>query len=85
VQSLTLAQTGRVLNESEATVSRQLARTRRAIRENVERLLRGEAGLNDAQIAQCIASSSEDAGPIDLDRMLAGAAGRKETAPDRSK
>jgi RNA polymerase sigma factor (sigma-70 family) len=84
-QSLTLAQTGRVLNEHEATVSRQLARTRRAIRENVERLLRGEAGLNDAQIVQCFASSSEDAGPIDLDRMLAAAAGRKETAPDRSR
>jgi RNA polymerase sigma-70 factor, ECF subfamily len=83
-QSLTLAETGRVLKEHEATVSRQLARTRRAIRENVERRLRGDAGLNEAQIAQCFASASEDAGPIDLDRMLA-AAGRKETAPDRSR
>jgi RNA polymerase sigma factor (sigma-70 family) len=83
-QSLTLAETGRVLEEHEATVSRQLARTRRAIRENVERRLRGDAGLNDVQIAQCFASVSEDAGPIDLDRMLA-AAGRKETAPDRSR
>lgn len=83
-QSLTLAETGRVLKEHEATVSRQLARTRRLIRENVERRLRGDAGLNDAQIAQCFASASEDAGPIDLDRMLA-AAGRKETAPDRSR
>ena len=83
-QSLTLAETGRVLREHEATVSRQLARTRRTIRENVERRLRETAGLNDAQIAQCFASASEDAGPIDLDRMLA-AAGRKETAPDRSR
>jgi RNA polymerase sigma-70 factor (ECF subfamily) len=83
-QSLTLAETGRVLKEHEATVSRQLARTRRLIRKNVERRLRGDAGLNDAQIAQCFASASEDAGPIDLDRMLA-AAGRKETAPDRSR
>ena len=57
---------------------------RPTIRENVERRLRGTAGLNDAQIAQCFASASEDAGPIDLDRMLA-AAGRKETAPDRSR
>jgi RNA polymerase sigma-70 factor (ECF subfamily) len=83
-QSLTLAETGRVLKEHEATVSRQLARTRRLIRKNVERRLRGDAGLNDAQIAQCFGSASEDAGPIDLDRMLA-TAGRKETAPDRSR
>jgi hypothetical protein len=74
-----------VLNEHEATVSRQLARTRRAIRENVERRLRAEARLNDAQIAQCFASVSEDVGPIDLDRILAAAAGRKKTAPDRSR
>jgi RNA polymerase sigma-70 factor, ECF subfamily len=83
-QSLTLAETGRVMKEHEATVSRQLARTRRAIREDVERRLRADAGLSDAQIARCFASVSEDAGPIDLDRMLA-AAGRKETAPDRSR
>ena len=84
-QGLTLAETGRVLKEHEATVSRQLARARRAIRENVEQRLRGEAGLNDAQIAQCFASASEDAGPIDLDRILAVAPERKETATDRSR
>jgi len=84
-QGLTLAETGRVLKEHEATVSRQLTRTRRAIRENVEQRLRGEAGLNDAQIARCFASASEDAGPIDLDRILAAASERKETATDRSR
>ena len=84
-QSLTLAETGRVLNEHEATVSRQLARTRRAIRQDVERRLRDDAGLNDAQIEECFASASEDAGPIDLDRIFASAAGRKEPAPDRSR
>lgn len=83
-QSLTLAETGRLMKEHEATVSRQLARTRRAIRETVERRLRTDAGLTDAQITRCFASVSEDAGPIDLDHMLA-AAGRKETAPDRSR
>jgi len=83
-RDLTLAETGRVLKEHEATVSRQLARTRRAIRENVERRLRVDAGLNDAQIAHCFASVSEDAGPIDLDRVLA-TAGAKETASDRSR
>jgi RNA polymerase sigma-70 factor (ECF subfamily) len=85
VQQLTLAETGRVLKEHEATASRQLARTKRAIREDVERQLREEAGLNDAQMAQCFESAAEDPGPLDLQRMLDGAAaGRKETAPDRS-
>jgi RNA polymerase sigma-70 factor, ECF subfamily len=97
-QELTLAETGRVLGEHEATSSRQLARTRRTIREDVERQLRIERGLSDAEIAQCFASVSEDAGPLDLRQMLdvdAGrpstssgrpepAEGRKESAPDRS-
>ncbi len=84
-QGLTLAETGRILREHEATVSRHLARTRQAIRGDVERRLRDEAGLNDAQISECFAAVSEDAGPIDLDRMLAAPADRKETAPDRSR
>lgn len=84
-QGLTLAETGRVLREHEATVSRQLARTRQAIRGLVERRLRDEMGLNDTEISECFASVSEDAGPIDLDRMFASAAARKETAPDRSR
>ena len=84
-QGLTLAETGRILREHEATVSRQLARTRQAIRGEVERRLRDEAGLSDAQISECFAAVSADAGPIDLDRMLATPADRKETAPDRSR
>ena len=84
-QGLTLAETGRILREHEATVSRHLARTRHAIRGDVERRLRDEAGLSDAQISECFAAASEDAGPIDLDRMLAAPADRKETAPDRSR
>lgn len=84
-QGLTLAETGRILREHEATVSRHLARTRQAIRGDVERRLRDEAGLSDAQISECFAAVSEDAGPIDLDRMLAAPADRKETAPDRSR
>jgi Sigma-70, region 4 len=83
-QGLTLAETGRILREHEATVSRHLARTRQAIRREVERRLRDEAGLSDAQISECFAAVSEDAGSIDLDRMLASA-DRKEPAPDRSR
>jgi RNA polymerase sigma-70 factor (ECF subfamily) len=70
VQELTLAQTGRLLKEHEATVSRQLARTRRAIRDEVERQLREEAGLSDEQIAACFASVADDPGPLDLKQVI---------------
>ena len=68
-QGLTLAQIGRTLGEHEATVSRQLARTRVALREDVERQLR-EAGLNDAAIGECFAAVSADPGPLDLADLL---------------
>jgi len=85
-QELTLAQTGQLLGEHEATVSRHLARTRRAIRMNVERGLRDDAGLSEPEIAQCFESIVEDAGPLDLHTMLeADSLVRKESAADRSK
>jgi len=70
VQELTLAETGRVLKEHEATVSRHLARTRRAIRDDVERQLRHEAGLKDDQLAACFLSVADDPGPIDLKKVI---------------
>ena len=82
-QELTLAETGRVMQEHEATVSRQLARTRRALRGDVEEELRA-GGLTPDQIAACFDAAAEDAGPLDLGQMLA-AAERKNPAPDRSK
>src|SRR5438093_9895489 len=69
-QELTLAETGRMLGEHEATVSRGLARTRGAIREAVERDLRDNAGLSDADISRCFECVTEDAGPLDLGDML---------------
>ena len=88
-QELTLAETGRIVGEHEATVSRQLARTRRAIRADVERSLRTDAGMADADIAQCFASVAEDAGRLDLGGMLEvdgpTASRRKKSAPDRSR
>ena len=69
-QDLTLAQIGRLLGEHEATVSRHLARSRRAIREDIEHQLRVEAGLSDVQIAECFECVIDDAGPIDLGEML---------------
>lgn len=52
-QELTLAAAGRVLGESEATVSRKLERTRRDLRTAIERHLRETDGLSDAQVAAC--------------------------------
>jgi RNA polymerase sigma factor (sigma-70 family) len=84
-QELTLAQTGRMLGEHEATSSRQLARTRGAIRDAVEHHLREEAGLADAEIAQCFEYVTEDAGPLDLREMLHVGSGGKKSTLDRSK
>ena len=78
-QQLTLAQTGRVLGEHEATASRQLARTRREIRQAVERHLRNEVGLEAGQIARCFEYTLEDPGPMDLSDIV-----RKDVESDRS-
>jgi len=80
-QEMTLIQIGRLTRESEATVSRQLARARRTIREDVERQLQ-EAGLDQSQMDECFASVIGDAGTLDLNELLAG---RKESLPVRSK
>jgi RNA polymerase sigma-70 factor (ECF subfamily) len=79
-QELTLAQAGKLLGEHEATVSRQLARTRRAIRAFVEAEL-SEAGLSPDEVEHCFALAVEDAGELDLSRL---AATRKDPEPDRS-
>jgi RNA polymerase sigma-70 factor (ECF subfamily) len=78
-QQLTLAETGKLLGEHEATCSRQLAKTRKALRVDIERLLQTEHGLSDAAIAECVASVSEDPGELDLAVLL-----RKELPVDRS-
>jgi len=82
-QELTLAQTGRLLREHEATVSRQLARSRKAIRDDVEGQLRAE-NLNENEIEQCLACVTEDAGPLDLGEILDSVRARKKPAADRS-
>jgi RNA polymerase sigma factor (sigma-70 family) len=70
VQELTLAETGRVMKESEATSSRQLARSRLAIRRDVERQLRDESRLSEDQIAACFAAVADDPGPLDLKQVI---------------
>ncbi len=76
-RQLTLAAVGRILQEHEATVSRQLARTRRVIREQVEALLRAR-GLADAAIDEALVAA-QDPGPLDLGTLLG-----KKSLPDRS-
>jgi RNA polymerase sigma-70 factor (ECF subfamily) len=79
-QQLTLAETGRLLKEHEATVSRHLTRTRQVVREEVEKKLRA-AGLAEAEIARCFECASQDAGTMNLEDMFGP---RKEFAQDRS-
>jgi RNA polymerase sigma-70 factor (ECF subfamily) len=78
-QDLTLADIGRLLGEHEATVSRQLARTRRTIRDSVERQLRDAHGLSEAAIRDGFDSLIQDSGSLDLADVL-----RKIDAPERS-
>ena len=86
-QELTLAETGKLLGEHEATCSRQLARTRKTLRGEIERVLRAEHRLSEAEIAACVASVSQDAGPLDLRHLLNTAEPvdvRKKSPVDRS-
>jgi RNA polymerase sigma-70 factor (ECF subfamily) len=81
-QEMTLAQIGKLTREHEATVSRQLARTRRDIRTDVERRLQQEHGYSKAGMEECFASLVDDAGDLDLADWLD--TGRKKSADDRS-
>jgi RNA polymerase sigma factor (sigma-70 family) len=81
-EGATLAQIGRVTRESEATVSRQLARTRKAMREEIETRLQREHGFSADETRDCISSMMDDAGSLDLAQLLGE---RKKTGVDRSK
>jgi RNA polymerase sigma-70 factor (ECF subfamily) len=77
---LTLAETGRMLGEHEATVSRQLARTRARLRRDVERRLTEVERMDPAQIARAFDYASEDTADFDLGRW----ASRKDPRENRS-
>lgn len=70
VESMTLAAIGRALGEHEATVSRHLSRIRRTLRTDVERQLRERHRMTPAEMAECFASVSADAGPLDLGALI---------------
>jgi RNA polymerase sigma-70 factor len=69
-QDLTLAQIGKTLGEHEATTSRQLARTRRGIREEVERRLRNDERMLEPEIGECFRAVAGDPGSLDLARLF---------------
>lgn len=90
-QQMTLAQIGRLLGEHEATVSRQLARTRHTLRTHIESYLHERGHLDEAGVSACFEAVAQDAGPLDLTSLLAsangdptGPASRKNAAADRS-
>lgn len=78
---LTLAETGRLLREHEASVSRHLSAARKAIRRDVERQL-VEAGLGPDEVGRCFECVTEDAGSLDLDRLLADAPAARNPEPN---
>jgi len=69
-QRLTLAKIGRALGEHEATASRNLERVRRTLRQEVERRLAEEHGMNAASVAACLQQAVE-APDLDLSHVLA--------------
>lgn len=81
-QEMTLAQIGMLTREHEATVSRQLAKTRRVIREDVERRLTAAHGFTKSEIDECFQSIVDDSGNLDLAEWLDVA--RKKSEADRS-
>ena len=91
-EEMTLAQIGRVTRESEATVSRQLARTRKAMRGQIESRLQRDQGFSAAEVRDCISSMIDDAGTLDLGQLLGvpvapapkREGGRKKSPADRS-
>jgi RNA polymerase sigma-70 factor (ECF subfamily) len=83
-QNLTLAEIGRLVGEHEATVSRQLSRTRRSLRASMADRLRDEHGLNESAIDECFRAAIHDPGSLDLAELVGPLATGKIGAPDRS-
>ncbi|MDH4065996.1 MAG: sigma-70 family RNA polymerase sigma factor [Acidobacteriota bacterium] len=82
-QEMTLAEIGRVLSEHEATVSRHLSRTRKALRADVEKQLTAQ-GMGPREIDECFAAAADDPGTLDLATLLGTEAPRKNARLDRS-
>lgn len=82
---LTLAQTGRLLKEHEATVSRQLAKTRGRLHDALSRELRESGGLHESEVTRAFEVMLEDPAGLDLGALLGTPGKRKIAVPDRSR
>ena len=82
-EELTLAQIARLTGEHEATVSRQLAKTRRSMRSAIEQYLLEDTGLDPRGVARCFECALQDPGLLDVSRMF-GTAERKNAPAERS-
>jgi len=72
VEERTLAEIGKKLGEHESSVSRNMDRIRKEMRENIEEILGKPApgpAMSHAQIALCFEYAAEDV-PIDLGKLL---------------
>jgi RNA polymerase sigma-70 factor (ECF subfamily) len=83
-QDMKLAAIGKMLREHEATVSRHLTRTRKAIREAVEEVLRRDHGMDEPAILECFASIVNDPGALDIHELVGTGPGGKNDDQDRS-
>jgi IS30 family transposase len=68
-QELSLKEIGRLMNEHESTVSRQLARSRDALKREIEAHLKTQNGLDEEQIRLCYDYGANDL-MIDLGHAL---------------
>ncbi|MEO5894393.1 MAG: sigma-70 family RNA polymerase sigma factor [Vicinamibacterales bacterium] len=84
VLQLTLAQIGMITGEHEATVSRHLSRTRRALREELEQHLRQSRQLTAAQVERAVELALEDPGGLNLHHAFDVSPDRKNSPQDRS-
>jgi len=77
---MTLAQIGKLTAEHEATVSRHLTRTRRAVREAAELWLRDRGSLNATQIRRALELAAADPGELDVQQIFDPPVDRKESS-----
>ncbi len=77
----TLAEIGRLLGEHEATVSRKLDRTRRDVRQLVEKSLHKDKKWTEAQVRACL-ECAQGEWPFDLTEALRSGTPRLESAAE---
>ena len=83
-QGLKLAAIGKLIREHEATVSRQLAKTRDGLADAVRTSLKRDHGMDDRTVAECLESAMEDTGSMDVNELI-GTGARKKSPLDRSR